>query len=196
MALGRIDGSVVPTATKADAPSARTPGVEIVAPPTPKAADMTPVTTPRASVRTSRGRPACSWLADALDDHGHALTAADAHGFETHGLVERLQVVDQRRHDAGAGHAEGVPEGDGAAVGIELVVDADAELVAHGQHLGGERLVELDDVDIGDLHPGLGQDLAHGVDGTDAHDLGRTTGHRAGDDADLGLQAEGAGPLV
>ena len=59
-ALGMIDGSVVPTATNADAPRARIPGVEIVAPPTPKAADMMPVTTPRATVRTSRGSPGSS----------------------------------------------------------------------------------------------------------------------------------------
>ena len=55
-ALGMIDGNVVPTATNAEAPSARMPGVEIVAPPMSKAADMMPVTTPRAIVRTSRRR--------------------------------------------------------------------------------------------------------------------------------------------
>src|SRR5437764_14223532 len=108
MALGRIDGSVVPTATNADAPNALIPGVEIVAPPTPKAADMMPVTTPRATVRTSRRRLGSRSLADALDDHGHALTAADAHGLETDVLVERLQVVDEGGHDPGAGHAERV----------------------------------------------------------------------------------------
>ena len=58
-ALGRIDGSVVPTATNAEAPRARMAGVEIVAPPTPNAADMTPVITPAATVRTSRRRPGC-----------------------------------------------------------------------------------------------------------------------------------------
>src|SRR5437764_1294297 len=91
------------------------PGVEIVAPPTPKAADMMPVTTPRATVRTSRRRLGSRSLADALDDHGHALTAADAHGLETDVLVERLQVVDEGGHDPGAGHAERVAEG-----GLEL----------------------------------------------------------------------------
>ena len=37
-----------------------------------------------------------------------------------------LEAVDQRGHDAGAGHAERVAEGDGAAVDVELVpVDAE-----------------------------------------------------------------------
>ena len=46
IALGRIEGRVVPTAVNADAPSSRMPGVESTAPPTPNAADSTPVTTP------------------------------------------------------------------------------------------------------------------------------------------------------
>src|SRR5207248_2704803 len=185
-----IDGNVVPTATNAEAPSARMPGVEIVAPPTPKAADMMPVTTPRAIVRTSRRRLGSSSLADAFDDHGHALTAADAHGLESDVLVERLEVVDERRHDAGAGHTERVAQGDSAAVGVELVVDADAELVADREHLGREGLVELDDVDVGDLHAGLGEHLLDGLDRAHTHDLGGEAGHGAGDDAELGLEPE------
>src|SRR3954453_23549793 len=40
-------------------------------------------------------------LGEALDDHGHALAAADAHRLEPVGLVERLQVVDEGGHDGG-----------------------------------------------------------------------------------------------
>ena len=61
MALGRIDGSVVPMAMVADAPRARMAGVEITAPPTPKAADSTPVKTPATSVSASRRMPGCIW---------------------------------------------------------------------------------------------------------------------------------------
>ena len=56
-APGMIDGSVVPTATAADAPSARIAGVEITAPPTPKRPDMVPVATPVRTVSTSRSGP-------------------------------------------------------------------------------------------------------------------------------------------
>src|SRR6059036_3803717 len=53
-----MDGRVVPTASWADAPRARMAGVEMVAPPTPKAPDSTPVATPAPMVRTSRTGPA------------------------------------------------------------------------------------------------------------------------------------------
>ena len=49
----------------------------------------------------------------------------------------RLEVVQQRAHDAGAGHAERVADGDRAALDVELV-DLDAELVGARQDLRGE----------------------------------------------------------
>src|SRR6185312_16984742 len=51
-------------------------------------------------------------LAEALQDHGHAHAAADAHGLQPDLLVVPLQAVDQRRGDPGAGHAERVAQGD------------------------------------------------------------------------------------
>src|SRR5919107_4530263 len=76
--------------------------------------------------RHGRSNPAS---VQTLHEHGHALAAADAHRLEADGLVERLQVVQQRGHDAGAGLPERVTEGDGPAVGVELRLDVDAELV-------------------------------------------------------------------
>ena len=43
-----------------------------------------------------------------------------------------LQAVDERGHDARTGHAEGVPEGDRAALDVELV-PADAEVLGRRQ---------------------------------------------------------------
>ena len=60
---------------------------------------------------TARARPSFM-SAQSLDDHGHALAAADAHRLQAEGLVGMLQAVDERRHDARAGHAERVAEGD------------------------------------------------------------------------------------
>jgi hypothetical protein len=54
MAPGKIEGSVVPTASAAEQPNARIAGVEMTAPPTPKVPDITPVATPASAVRTSR----------------------------------------------------------------------------------------------------------------------------------------------
>src|SRR5580698_10130161 len=71
---------------------------------------------------------------EALDEHGHALPAANAHRLEPDRLVERLEIVQQRAHDPGAGHAVGVPERDRAAVRIQLLAERiDAELPAHRQ---------------------------------------------------------------
>src|SRR4051794_1315443 len=84
----------------------------------------------RASARTFSGS------ADALDEHRHALPAADAHRLEADGAVERLEIVEQRPHDPRAGHAVRVAERDRAAVRIQLVAErVDAELAAHRQHL-------------------------------------------------------------
>src|SRR5689334_13362455 len=77
-----------------------------------------------------------------LDDHGHALASTDTHRLEAHGLVGVLQAVQEGGHDAGAGHAEGVSEGDGPAVDVELVV-RDAEMAGGGDDLGGESLIDL-----------------------------------------------------
>src|SRR5688572_15414078 len=115
MALGRIDGSVVPTASVAGSPSARIAGVDTTAPPTPKAAESTPVPTPASSVSTSRSGPASisggprtrmggiavaelprsrpsssgargsGRLLQALDDHGHGHATGGAHRLEAVG---------------------------------------------------------------------------------------------------------------
>ena len=49
--------------------------------------------------------------------------------------------------EAGAGAAERVAEGDRAAVDVEPLL-VDAELADAGEDLGGEGLVELDQVDL------------------------------------------------
>ena len=84
----------------------------------------------------------------------------------------------QRGHDAGAGHAERVAEGDGAAVDVELV-PRDAELVADGHDLRGERLVDLDEVDVVDGHAGPRRAPAARLDRAEAHDLGVEAGDAA-----------------
>src|SRR5215208_441548 len=97
--------------------------------------------------------PAALRLVQALDDHRHALAAADAHRLEADRLVERLEIVEERVHDPRAGHPVGVAERDRAAVRVELLAErVDADLPAHGQHLRGERLVQLHDVDVLDRH--------------------------------------------
>src|ERR1700689_196031 len=56
----------------------------------------------------------------ALDDHGHALATADAHRLQAEARASVFERIEQCRHDARAGHAEGVTEGDGAAADVEF----------------------------------------------------------------------------
>ena len=90
--------------------------------------------------------------------------------------------MDQRRHDPGAGLAERVAEGDRPAVDVELV-PADTELLGRRDHLGGERLVQLDQVDVVDRQPGARQRHPARLDRSEAHDLRVEPGDAARDDA-------------
>src|SRR5215208_4760486 len=81
-----------------------------------------------------------------LHDHRLPHPAGDAHRLEADRAVEGVEVVEQRGHDARAGHPERVAESDRAAERVELL-RVDAPLVAARHDLGGEGLVELEDVD-------------------------------------------------
>jgi hypothetical protein len=81
------------------------------------------------------------------------------------------------------GHPVRMAERDRAAVRVELVAErVDAELAADGQHLRGERLVQLHHVDVVDRHAGLLEHLAHALDRADAHDLRLDARDRRRDD--------------
>ncbi len=73
-------------------------------------------------------------------------------------------------------------QGDGAPVHVQLV-PLDAEVAGGGDHLGGEGLVDLDQVDVVDRHAGALEGLADGLDRAEAHDLGVEPGHAARHDA-------------
>src|SRR4029450_4147553 len=60
-------------------------------------------------------------LVKALDDHRLSLAAGDAHRLQPNLVIVCLHRVQQRAHDAGAGHPEGVAQGDRPAVGVELL---------------------------------------------------------------------------
>ena len=79
--------------------------------------------------------------------------------------------MDERGRDPRAGHAEGMTDRDGAAVNVQLV-DVNVKLAGGRKNLRGERLVDLDQVDVGHCQAGVAQCLAAGLDGPHAHDLG------------------------
>src|SRR6476661_2863650 len=93
------------------------------------------------------------WSVEAFDDHGHALTAADAHGLHAVAGAGVLEAVEEGGHDAGAGHPERMAERDRATVDVQLL-PRDPEVHCRRDHLCRERLVDLDEVDVVDGEPG------------------------------------------
>src|SRR2546429_622427 len=57
--------------------------------------------------------------ADAFDDGDVGLAAAFAHGLEAVAAVDALELAQERGHEADAGGAEWVAQGDGAAVDVD-----------------------------------------------------------------------------
>src|SRR5581483_12432168 len=82
-----------------------------------------------------------------LDDRRDAHADADALRRQAVALAAAAQFVRDRRDEPRAGRAERVADGDRAAVDVDAV-ERDAELLARGQDLRRERLVELDAVDL------------------------------------------------
>ena len=67
-----------------------------------------------------------------------------------------------------------MPEGDRAAIGVDVLgIVWHAEAAQCGQRLGGERLIELDDIDVGEVEPCTGHELTSGRLGTDPLIRGR-----------------------
>ena len=98
--------------------------------------------------------PSASWSqrivsahADALHDRRHAHAAADAQRREAVAQVACLELVDQRAEDHRAGGAQRVAQRDRAAVHVDLLV-RDAQVLHELEHDGGERLVDLEQVDV------------------------------------------------
>src|SRR5713101_7003180 len=74
-------------------------------------------------------------LVAGFEESGRSLTAADAHRHDAVARLASQHLVGDGADHARARHAEGMADGDRAAVGIELV-HRDAELVAAVHHLG------------------------------------------------------------
>src|SRR4051812_6678326 len=84
-----------------------------------------------------------------LDEEGVALAATAAEGRRAQAAAAALELVEDGEREAGARHADRVAEGDGPTVDVDDVV-GDAEIVHRRQPDGGERLVDLEQVDVAD----------------------------------------------
>src|SRR5947208_3566330 len=121
-------------------------------------------------------------LSVALDAHGNTHAAADAQRGETLPGIAALHLEQQRIEHARARGADGVADGDGAAVDVDLV-GIPAEPLVDGAGLRREGLVGLDQVEVLDGPAGLLQRLLGGGDRPRAHDRGVDAGVRPRDDA-------------
>src|SRR5262249_23344635 len=127
------------------------------------------------------GRPprvAAIALVGRLEQPGGPPAAADAHGDDAPPLLLASQLVEQGPGHPAAGHAVRVADRDRAPVRVELL-RVDAEPVAAVDDLGGEGLVQLDDVDVLELHAGVFEQLRHGEDRADSHLVGLAAGEHA-----------------
>ena len=106
----------------------------------------------------------------------------------------RSQLVHGLGEQDGAGAAERVAEGDGAAVGVDPV-EVGAELLGPRQHDRGERLVDLEDVDVVDAEAVAVEQVPGGVDGAGEHQHGIDADEAGVDDAGQGREAELGGLL-
>src|SRR3989304_896663 len=119
---------------------------------------------------------------DALEGHGHGATTTEAEGGEAVAAPAPPQLGGRGGHDARAAGADGVSQGDRAAVDVHLR-PVEAELAAVGQHLGGEGLVDLDEVEVLDGHRRALEELAHALDRGEEEPLGGDLRLGVADDA-------------
>src|SRR5438105_690732 len=122
------------------------------------------------------------------------LPSADAHRCQSKACLARFHGLDEGRRDSCSAGAERMADGDGAAPDIHLLRIGFQQL-DYGQCLGGEGLVDLDQVHVFKLQAGAFEGLVRGWDRTDAHDRGIDAGHGHGPDAHLGFEPKLPGPL-
>ena len=104
-----------------------------------------------AAQEAAAARPRPPESVQPLYDGAVRLAAALAHGLIAVPAAGRLQVVQQRAHQAHAAGAQRVPDGDGATTRVEARHVVGEFLLPH-QGDGGEGLVALHGVELVDLH--------------------------------------------
>ena len=126
--------------------------------------------------RLPRRQPQRRVARPALDQGRQSHAARHAEGGDAVADAAPGHAVEQGDQDAGAGGADGVAEGDGAAVRIDLA-GVEVQLLQAGQHLRGEGLVEFHLADVAGGAAGAGEQPAHRRHRADAHDPGLDPDH-------------------
>lgn len=96
------------------------------------------------------------FVLDLLEDDGNALATANAGRADGVLALALAELVGEVARDASTRGTEGVAEGDGTSVDVELG-DVNAELLGDGEDLGRKGLVNLDDVHLAQVEIGLAE---------------------------------------
>src|SRR5882757_6524497 len=132
-------------------------------------------------------------------EHGRQpLATADAHGFQAVAGAAASHLVQQRGEDADAGRADRMAERDARSVDVEAIEVGGGEIPfpGHREHLRSERLVQFDQIDVGQVETGSLQGLGGGRYRADAHDLGADPGGRPTDQAGQGAKSQFDGTFL
>src|SRR5204863_1954780 len=93
---------------------------------------------------------------------------ADAERCEAVPSAAAAELVQQGHYEARPAHPERMAERDRAAVDVDAL-GVEAELADHDQALRCERLVELDEIEVLNLHPRAIEQLPNRRHGPDSH---------------------------
>src|SRR5207253_8990495 len=104
-----------------------------------------------------------------LENRRLALSDSDAKGREPVAPTPPPELVEQRDDEPRTAHPKGMAHRDRAPVYVHAP-GVEPELANHLERLGRERLVQLDEVEIGDLELRSRERLPHRGDRPDAHD--------------------------
>ena len=165
---------------------------------------MHPPTQPRAAA-TGHDRRAAQWAAppgrDGASGQIRSMMVPVARAPPQH-MVMSARFLSDRSSSCravvmrrGTGGADRVTEGDGPTVHVDLV-PVDLVDLAPGHHDRGERLVDLEDVDVGHGHPRLLQHVGGGGDGTVEVVVGVGADQGLGHDPGPGTETGLAGTLL
>ena len=129
-------------------------------------------------------------------DRRHAHAAADAEGGQPVAQLAPFQLVHQRAEDHRPGRAQRVAECDRAAVDVDLL-GRYPQVAQELQHHRGERLVDLEQVDVLDAEAGPVERLTGGRRRPGEHDGGLLGDHAGSDHPGSRPQPGGLpGPLA
>src|SRR5207247_3738749 len=117
-----------------------------------------------------------------LHDHGDSLPAPNARRCQAVALLTAPQFVQDGEHQARTRRGEWMAQRDRATIDIQLL-SVDPELLDHGEDLPSDGLVDLDQIDVVELHSRLLEGDLRRRHRTDAHDVRITPGNAPGNDA-------------